>query len=198
MTTRSDRGHEFNQMLGEVVEVEAAIAQRHIARVMPVGDIDVVLGQQNANRIAQQGREMAGHRRNHQHRRLMDGRIFLEMKQRRERRRKGRLFGDGDFLITDHDGIEAERRPLVGQAGAADDLAGCRQFARPRCILPFDRRLLEKVGRHFGEIEEGPLRVIEGLVGLIQHHEAKALRLRKRESDQPLLLCNMRTSARPL
>ena len=44
--------------------------ERHVARVVPVGDVDVVVGQHRAHGVAQQRREVARHRRDDQHARL--------------------------------------------------------------------------------------------------------------------------------
>ena len=52
-----------NQMLREVVETKCPLAQRHIARAMPIGDVDIMIQQQGLNRAAQQGGEVPGHRR---------------------------------------------------------------------------------------------------------------------------------------
>jgi hypothetical protein len=46
--------------------------KRNVARVMPVGDVDVVVLQQRLHGAAQQGGEMPGHRR-HQQRHVAQG-----------------------------------------------------------------------------------------------------------------------------
>ena len=56
---------ELNQVVNEGAEIEAALGEGHIANVMPVGDIDVVVGQHRFDRRAQQCREMTRHRRDH-------------------------------------------------------------------------------------------------------------------------------------
>ncbi len=38
-----------------VIEVEAAVKQWHVACIDPVGEVDVVIGQQRLDRAAQQG-----------------------------------------------------------------------------------------------------------------------------------------------
>ena len=59
-----------DDVVDEVVEVEAAVLQPDVARIVPVGDVDVVLGEHRAHGAAQQGGEMARHRRHQQHPRL--------------------------------------------------------------------------------------------------------------------------------
>ena len=58
--------------IDEIVEPEAAVAQRHVARIDPVGQIDVVVGQRGRDGAAQQGREMPRQRRDDQQLRLVE------------------------------------------------------------------------------------------------------------------------------
>ena len=57
-------------MLGIFVEAESAVIERNVARIVPVGDVDVVILQQGLHGAAQQRREMPGHRRHQQQPRL--------------------------------------------------------------------------------------------------------------------------------
>ena len=58
--------------MGDIfVEAERPVGRLHVAGVVPVGDIDVVIGQQRMHGRAQQRGEMAGQRRHHQHARLL-------------------------------------------------------------------------------------------------------------------------------
>jgi hypothetical protein len=61
------RREEVDQVRGVLVEPEAALGRRHVAHVVPVGDVDVVVDEQGAHRVAQQGREVARHRRDDEH-----------------------------------------------------------------------------------------------------------------------------------
>ncbi len=45
-------------MIDECVEVERPSRKRHVAHVVPIGDVDVVIREQSARRSAQQCREM--------------------------------------------------------------------------------------------------------------------------------------------
>ncbi len=56
---RAHRLEELHQVGDVVVEPEAAGAHRHVAGVVPVGDVDVVIGQQGAHGAAQQRGEVA-------------------------------------------------------------------------------------------------------------------------------------------
>ncbi len=88
-------------MLDIFIEAEAAVPDRHVARIGPVGDVDVVIGQQHAHRVAQQRREMAAERCHQQHLGL-DGCTFLdEAQQRAERRGQHLLLVHGNDLVAD-------------------------------------------------------------------------------------------------
>ena len=58
---------EVHHVVDIVVEREVGRDHRHLARVAPVGDVDVVVGQERLDGAAQQRREVAGHRRDQQH-----------------------------------------------------------------------------------------------------------------------------------
>ena len=100
-----------------------------VAHVVPVGDVDVVLGQHGPHGAAQQRREMAGQRRDQQHARLRGVDVLLEMQQRAERRDMRGLLAHRDLAVADRDLVDAERRPLVGEAGARDQFIGRGQIA---------------------------------------------------------------------
>ena len=59
----ADEADEVDQVAGIVLEREFAVLELDVARVDPVGDVDLVVAQQRADRAAQQRREMARHRR---------------------------------------------------------------------------------------------------------------------------------------
>ena len=80
-----------------ITEIEASVIDRNLARIRPVGDVDLVIRQKGLDRAAQQGRVMARHGRHdqdgavlefcHLHAaRLCERRpVALKMKQRTER-----------------------------------------------------------------------------------------------------------------
>ena len=78
MGARPDRLEEADEVLDVLVEAEAAVLERHIARVVPVGDVDVVVGQHRAHGAAQQRREMARQRRHQEHAWLRVSMSFLK------------------------------------------------------------------------------------------------------------------------
>ena len=66
----AQRVQHLDDVVDVVVEVERAGGERHHPGVLPVGDVDVVVGQQRLDRAAQQRRVVAGHRRHQQHLRV--------------------------------------------------------------------------------------------------------------------------------
>src|SRR6266436_318073 len=84
-----------------------------IASVVPVGDVDVVVGKKRLRCTAKQGCEMPRHRRDQEHTRLNRSQILLEAQQGAERRpMSGNLTHCGD-AIADPDGAYAERGTAV-------------------------------------------------------------------------------------
>ncbi len=65
-----------DQIVDIIVEIERAFGERHVARVGPVGDVDVVTGQHPLHGPAQQRREMARHRRDDQQLGVLDRAAF--------------------------------------------------------------------------------------------------------------------------
>ena len=77
-------------------EAEAALAQWNVARVVPVGDVDVVFGQHGAHSATQQCRKVTGHGRDHQYTGLRHRRrsLLAEMQERAEWRVRRDFFDD--------------------------------------------------------------------------------------------------------
>ena len=133
---------EADQVLDVFVETEHAGTARHVAHVVPVGDVDVVLGQHGAHGGAQQRGEMAGQRRHHQHARLRHLDVLLEMQQRAERRDVRALLAHLDLAVADHDPVDPERRPRVREAGARDQLVGRGEVADRAMLHAQDRPIV--------------------------------------------------------
>ena len=82
----ADEADEVDQVAGIVLEREFAVLELDVARVDPVGDVDLVVAQQRADRAAQQGGEMARHRRDQEDLGIVLAACFAEMEQLAERR----------------------------------------------------------------------------------------------------------------
>ena len=67
MRALAHHAEELHQVIHVIVEPERTVGERHVAGIMPIGDVDVVVGQQGAHRAAQQRGEMARERRDDEH-----------------------------------------------------------------------------------------------------------------------------------
>ena len=121
--------HELDEVVDVVVEAEGTGFERNVAGIVPIGDVDVVVGEQGAHRIAQQRREVARQRRHDKNARLLDVDVLFEPQERPEGQRQDRLFGDLDLAVADHDGRDAVFGAGVRQAGPGDQLVGGGEVA---------------------------------------------------------------------
>ena len=121
-------------MLDIFVEAEAAVPDADVARIGPVGDVHVVLGQQHAHRVAQQGREMAGERRHQQHLRLRRRAFLGEAQQRAERRGQHLFLVHRHDLVAGLDLLDAEGRPAMAERRPAHHFA--ERPAGPPALAP--------------------------------------------------------------
>ncbi len=127
---RTHRLQEVDDVLRVFVEAEAPAFERHVAYVVPVGDVDVVILQRGADRVAQQRREVPGHRRHDEYLGLPRYALLAKAQQRRERRGGDDFLGDGAGLAMDDDAVDAPRRALAADLGQRQHLAG--RGHRPR------------------------------------------------------------------
>ena len=67
MGVGAERPHEIDEVEGVILDVELARRHGDVAGVVPVGDIDIRIGQQRGDGGPQQRRVMARHRRDQQH-----------------------------------------------------------------------------------------------------------------------------------
>jgi len=79
-------------------------------------------------------RNSVAKRRHHEHPRLRRCGVLLEMEERTERRRCGRLLADFHRAVADSDRADAEGRAGVGEAGARDQLIRGGQIACGRIL----------------------------------------------------------------
>ncbi len=169
MDARPEQPDKADHQLDEIVEIEPAVEQRNVARVDPVGQIDVVIGEQGFDGAAQQGREMPGKRRHDQHGRLVAGRILAEMQQVAERVRGDDLLADRDLLAVDRYRSDAEIRPLMRHAGVGQQLHRRSGAAHARHVADRQPWMAEPVAGGLGHQPDRPENVVLCLVGVVKH-----------------------------
>ena len=86
MAILPDMADEIDQVPGVVLQPEAAGVERDVARIDPVGEIDLMVAQHRPERAAQQRGEMAGHGGHQQHLRIVGAALLRKMQQLAERR----------------------------------------------------------------------------------------------------------------
>ena len=164
-----DRLQETDQVRDIVVEAEPAVRERDIAHVVPVGDVDVVLGQHGAHGTAQERREMTRQRRDQEHARLRRVDILLEVQKRAERRGQRGVLVDRDLAVADCHAIDPEGGTGVGQPGARDELVGRGEVAQRGVVGDADQRLAERPQGGARPAANRNHNVGMGLISLVEH-----------------------------
>ena len=140
-----------------VFEVKRAGAGRHIARILPVGDVDVVVGQEGFDGAAQQRRVMSRHGGDQQQLRVIEclagrGRRARKVDQLAEWTLPGDLFGDRQALAVHQCRGDVENRLVVAARRAFKHFAGGGRTAA-------DRGMGQRIK---GMLEEHPVAVCGG------------------------------------
>ena len=86
-----------------VVEAEGPGGERHVAGVVPVGQVHVVLGEHGADGAAQERGEVPRHGGDQEHARLVAGDVLPEAQQRREGRAVRDLLANGHVAAVHAD-----------------------------------------------------------------------------------------------
>ena len=131
---RPEHAQPLNDVVDIILEAEDAGGKGDVARIMPIGNANIVIGEQRLDRLAQEGCEVPRKRGHHQHARLSLLDVFLEMQERPERRGGERFLGHLDVAVADAHGAYAIGRALMRQSRAGDELAGRGEIPRPRAI----------------------------------------------------------------
>ena len=163
---------EGDDIVDVVVEVEIAVGERHFAGIGPVGDKDVVLGQQRLDRTAQQGGEVTAHWRHHQNLGVAPRRVTMEVEKVAERLAQQDLFVDLDILVVDEGGFQAKRGFAEILREPRHDLGACRdRLAEPgfgQGVVGAGIDLLEGIGPEPDGLGEVPVKFIS----VIKHQAA--------------------------
>jgi hypothetical protein len=166
---RTDRLQKADQVLDIVVKAEPPIQQGHVAHVVPVGDVDVVLGQHGAHRAAQQRREMARQRRHQQHPRLRGIDVLAKAQERAERRGQRGVLVHRDLAVADRDAVDPERRAGMRQPRSRNELVGGSEVAQDGVVGNAAQRLAERPQRRAGPVADRNHDIGVGLIGLVEH-----------------------------
>ena len=128
MGVAAEHVQDRNHIVDIVIEIELALRRRHHARVRPIGDVDVMIGQKRLDGAAQQRGEMARHRRDDQKFRLRPLRRMckraLEMQEPAERPFPDRGDVDRHALAADQRRGDAPFRFAVTACRAFEQFAG--------------------------------------------------------------------------
>ena len=169
MGVAAEEMQDADDVVDVVVEIEAARGDRHHPRIDPVGDVDVVVGQERLDRAAQQRGVVARHRRDDQHLGLRPPRHVaehaLEMQQPAERPLPDRRDVDRRALAADHDGIDAPVGLAVAARRALEQFGSGSQALAVGRVRKRIERVLEVEPRHVGE---GARRLQRSVTGLVQ------------------------------
>ena len=160
---------ELDEVLGVAVQPERARRHGDLAGVVPVREVDVVLGEHRPHGRAQERREVPGHRRDEQHGGLRDGGVLREVQQRGERRDVLGNLGHGDLGSGDDRGVDAERGARVAEAGERDDLGRRRGAADERELRHAAGQVTDRVRQDGRRDPEGRHEIRLGLVGRVEH-----------------------------
>ena len=131
-----------------VVEPEPPGGERHVARIVPVGQVHVVIREHGADGGAQERREVARHGRDQEHARLVARNVLPEAQQGPEGRPVHDVLAHGNVAPVHADAIDAVRRALVGETGPRDHLEARRRAVEPRQRPPAhqnDWRIMDAV-----------------------------------------------------
>ena len=156
-----------------VVQVELALLQRHHARVLPVGDVDLVALQHGAHGVAQQRGVVARQRRHDQHHGLaleleQGGRVVrkpLEAAQFAERLVDVHALMDGHAHAIHVHGADAELGFLVVLAQAVQQFIARRDAMGQLRLAERRQRVAVELGGGLRQVGEG---LHEGALGLVE------------------------------
>ena len=110
-------------MLDEVLEAESPVLQRNVARVAPVRHIDLMMMKKRPDRAAQKRREMARHRRDEEHARIILAALARKTPQPAKGRREDLPLHDRKAQPgPGHDLANSVVRPRMGEARKRHEL----------------------------------------------------------------------------
>ncbi len=166
---RADHAEELDEVVRVAVEAERAGGDGDLARVVPVGQVDVVLGEHRPHGRAQQCGEVPRHGRDEQDRRLGDVGVLLEVQKRAERGDVGRALRDRDLLAPDERAVDAERGTRVREAPEGHELGGRGRAADEREVRQAARQMGDRIRQDRRRDPEGRHEIGLRLIGRVEH-----------------------------
>src|SRR5690606_13400605 len=185
MAARTEQVEEVANVIDVVVKFERTLAQRHVAGIPPVGDVDLMVGQHGLHRAAQQSGEMARQGRHDQQLRIpaLLAAFADEMLELPEGQAQHDLLAHPAGRAVDHRGFEAEFRLGVASGAVVEGL-------QPGCHGTGGRRVVQRQigkpqrrGLNFGQranrLQRDTLHLVKG----IDQHGHPSCRYRTRPRD---------------
>ena len=151
-----------DRVVDVLVEAERPLVERDVAGVVPVGEVHVEVGEQRAHGVAQQRREVAGQRRDDEHRGPGPRSVLGEVQQAGERAWSTRSLRTCD--------LDAERRPHVREVARATPARTRRRSSgAARKSVPSACRSLQPARRRTGHRAERSDECRLRLVHVVEH-----------------------------
>ncbi len=155
------------------------VFDRNHARVHPISQINIVIGQERAHGIPEQGRMVTRERCNEQHFRIRLNFVFaptatragiaLEMQQPAKRLVQREFLADRDRFAANRDFTDAELGFLVTLGDAHEELAAGGNLAAERRVGKRAERVTEQLGVHVRpHLPGGECRVAHFVQGIEQ------------------------------
>ena len=124
MRVAAEQMQDRDQVVDVIVEIEGALRHRHHPCIGPLGDVDVVIGEEALDRAAQQGRVMPRHRRDDEEARLrpawrvLEGTLEMQKPTERSLPKHGDVHRDA--RAADHGGIDIPLRLAISPRRALE------------------------------------------------------------------------------
>ncbi len=158
-----------DQIVDIVVEIEIAVRKGDVPRVGPVGDVDVVIGQQPCDRATQERGEMAGHRRDHQQLGVAFAALAHEMTELAEGLARLDRLADRHFLAVDHRRRQIEGRLSTRRCSMSEHVEGMRKQGAAAEIGERIGRVLQDLHARRGDCTRAGQQISLNFVSAIEH-----------------------------
>src|SRR5450759_112136 len=173
MHIRAKQADELLHIHHIIVKMEWPLVKWNIAGILPVGDVNLMVTQHGAYRIAQQRRKMPRQRRDNQHLRLIHYSRFHKAQQAAKRLVRCHLLIYRHFAFSDDHGIDTELRLPVALREAKHELKSGSVLVAARHISEWTERICVRVSTELGENSPRLKKSSLELVKRIEHRNPK-------------------------